>query len=62
MRIRMWIAASLALAMTAVGACDRQEDRRGAGPRTDDRQTSPAPTASSDQEFMNAACRSLTGS
>ncbi|RPH36224.1 MAG: DUF4142 domain-containing protein, partial [Planctomycetota bacterium] len=42
----------------AVVACDRQEDRRGAGPRSDDRQTtSRAPTASSDQDFMTTACQ-----
>ena len=58
MKIRMWIGASLALGMMAVGACDRQEGRRGAGtPRPDDRQTtSQAPTVNSDQDFMNSAC------
>ena len=57
MSIRMWISASLALGMIAVGACDRQEDRR-TGTRTDDRQTtSRAPTVSSDQDFMTMACQ-----
>ena len=58
MRIRMWLAASLAMGLMAAIACDRQEDRRGAGTRTDDRQTtSRTATATSDQDFMNMACQ-----
>jgi len=54
----MWMTASLALAMMAVAACDRQEDRRATGTRPDDRHTtSRATTASSDQDFMTLACQ-----
>jgi putative membrane protein len=48
MRIRMWIAASLALGMIAVGACDRREDRQTTG--------APRGSTHGDQDFMVSAC------
>ena len=55
---RMWIAASLALAVSAAVACDRQEDRRGAGTRTDDRYTTgQTSTVEADRDFMVKACQ-----
>ena len=59
MSIRMRITGVLALALMAVTACDRQEDRQGAGRRTDDRHTTGQPsmtTAATDQDFVNQAC------
>ena len=49
MSMRRWIAASVVLGMTAVGACDRTEDR----------QTTGAPRGSTSTDtFMVAACHS----
>jgi putative membrane protein len=50
MSMRRWIAASLVLGMIAVGACDRTEDRPTTG--------APRGSASTDTEFMVAACHS----
>jgi putative membrane protein len=65
---RMWIAASLALALTAAVACDRKEDRQGARTRTDDRTTTGQRTddryttgqtssVDADRDFMVKACQ-----
>jgi putative membrane protein len=49
----MWISGILALAMMAVTACDRQEDRQGARHTTGQPSTA---TAGTDQDFVSRAC------